>query len=108
MAIRRLEDEKSALQKRVEELERGDRPTTEAQHLREENAMLKAKLATTTKEKSEVSHERDVLLRKLHGVRQLVLDPMVRRASLRCVVPTFLRMPRSSTTRPLVTMPNLV
>jgi hypothetical protein len=93
MAIRRLEDEKSALQKKVEELERDDHPTTEAQRLREENATLKAKLATTTKEKSEVSYERDVLLRKLNGVRQLVLDPVVRRASLRCVVPTFLRIP---------------
>ncbi|KAH9042855.1 hypothetical protein EDB84DRAFT_1472754 [Lactarius hengduanensis] len=74
-AIQRLEDEKSALQKRVEELERNDHPTSEARRLREENATLRAKLATTAKEKTEVTHERDVLLRKLNGVKQLVFDP---------------------------------
>jgi cell shape-determining protein MreC len=55
--------------KKLKELERDDHPTTEAQRLREENATLKAKLATTTKEKSEVTYERDVLLRKLNGVK---------------------------------------
>ncbi|KAH9173323.1 hypothetical protein EDB89DRAFT_2068780 [Lactarius sanguifluus] len=79
-AIQHLEDEKSALQKRVEELERNDHPTSEARRLREENATLRAKLATTAKEKTEVTHERDVLLRKLNGVKQLVFDPAVRRA----------------------------
>lgn len=74
-AIQRLEDEKSALQKRVKELERDDHPTSEARRLREENATLRAKLATTAKEKTEVTHERDVLLRKLNGVKQLVFDP---------------------------------
>ncbi|KAI9447694.1 hypothetical protein H4582DRAFT_1895690 [Lactarius indigo] len=75
MAIRRLEDEKSVLQKRVEELERDDHPTSETRRLREENATLRARLATTAKEKTEVTHERDVLLRQLNGVRQLVFDP---------------------------------
>ncbi|KAH8982799.1 hypothetical protein EDB92DRAFT_1892798 [Lactarius akahatsu] len=74
-AIQHLEDEKSALQKRVEELERDNHPTSEARRLREENATLRAKLATTAKEKAEVTHERDVLLRKLNGVKQLVFDP---------------------------------
>lgn len=77
MTIQRLEDEKSALQKRVEEL---DHPTSEARRLREENAILKAKLATAAKEKTEVTRERDVLFRKLNGVKQLVFDPAVRRA----------------------------
>ncbi|KAH9071561.1 hypothetical protein EDB83DRAFT_2364678 [Lactarius deliciosus] len=72
-AIQHLEDEKSALQKRVEELERD--PTSEVRRLREENAALRAKLATTAKERKEVTHERDVLLRKLNGVKQLVFDP---------------------------------
>ncbi|KAH9002462.1 hypothetical protein EDB86DRAFT_3074235 [Lactarius hatsudake] len=72
-AIQHLEDEKSALQKRVEELERD--PTSEVRRLREENAALRAKLATTTKERKEVTHERDVLLRKLNGVKQLIFDP---------------------------------
>ncbi|KAH9062296.1 hypothetical protein EDB87DRAFT_1608401 [Lactarius vividus] len=73
--IQRLEGEKSELQKRVEELERDDHPTSDARRLREENATLRAKLATTAKEKTEVTHERDVLLRKLNGVKQLVFDP---------------------------------
>ncbi|KAI9467340.1 hypothetical protein BJY52DRAFT_64085 [Lactarius psammicola] len=74
-AIQRSEGEKLALQKRVEELERDDHPTSETRRLREENATLRAKLATTTKEKAEVTRERDVLLRKLNGVKQLVFDP---------------------------------
>jgi hypothetical protein len=78
MAIRRLEDEKSALQKRVKELERNDHPTSELRRLRDENATLRAILATTAKEKSEITRERDVLLRKLNGVKQLILDPTVR------------------------------
>ena len=77
IAIRHLEDEKSALQKRVKELEREDDPTSEAQRLREENATLKAKLATSAIEKMELTHERDVLLRKLNSVKQLVLEPEV-------------------------------
>jgi hypothetical protein len=80
MAIQRLEDEKSVLLKRVEELERDDDTTSEARRLREENANLKARLATSAKEKMEVTHERDVLLRTLNGVKQLVLEPAVRRA----------------------------
>ena len=80
MAIRRLEDEKSALQKRVKELEQNDHPASEVGRLRDENATLRAILATTAKEKLEVTHERDVLLRKLNGVKLLVLDPTVRPA----------------------------
>ena len=80
MAIRRLEDEKSALQKRVKELEQDDPPTSEVGRLRDENAMLRAILATTAKEKLEVTRERDVILRKLNGVKQLVLDSAVRPA----------------------------
>ena len=109
MAIRRLEDEKSALQKRVEELERDDNPTSEARRLREENATLRAKVASTTKEKLEVTRERDVLLRKLNGVKQLILDPTVRRAYalLSRVMLTVDSSPHSSTTKPPATTPNL-
>ena len=80
IAIRRLEDEKSALQKRVKELEQNDHPASEVGRLRDENATLRAILATTAKKKLEVTHERDVLLRKLNGVKLLVLDPTVRPA----------------------------
>lgn len=79
MAIRHLEDEKSALQKRVKELEREDDPSSEARRLRAENATLKAKLATSAIEKMELTHERDVLLSKLNSVKQLVLEPEVHR-----------------------------
>jgi hypothetical protein len=83
MAIQRLEDEKSVLLKRVEELERDDDTTSEARRLREENANLKARLATSAKEKMEVTHERDVLLRTLNGVKQLVLEPAFDDKSIR-------------------------
>ena len=91
LAMQRLEDEKSALRKRVEELERADDPKSEVRRLREENATLKAKLATSAKEKREVTHERDVLLRKLNGVKQLILEPAVRRA---CALPSFVSSSR--------------
>ncbi len=82
MAIRRLEDEKLVLRKRVHDLERDDHPASETRHLREENATLRAKLATVAKEKTEVTRERDVLLRRLNGVKQLLDDPAVRRVYL--------------------------
>jgi hypothetical protein len=46
--------------------------------LRDENAVLRARLATTTKEKSEITWERDALLRKLNSIKQLIDGPAVR------------------------------
>ncbi|KAI0248838.1 hypothetical protein BJV78DRAFT_1232845 [Lactifluus subvellereus] len=76
MTIQRLQDDKTELQNRVEELEQHN-PTAELRRLREENASLRAKLATAAKEKTEVTRERDVLLRKLNGVKQLIDGPEV-------------------------------
>ena len=75
--IRELQDDKTALQNRLEELEQGN-PSVELRHLREENSTLRARLATASKEKSEITWERDALLRKLNGIRQLVDGPTVR------------------------------
>jgi hypothetical protein len=63
--------------------------------LREENTLLRARLATAAKEKSEIISERDALLRKLNGVKQLLDGPAVRRAyqfclpSTLCTIDTF-------------------
>jgi len=46
--------------------------------LREENSALRARLASTSKEKSEITWERDALLRKLNGIKLLVDGPAVR------------------------------
>ncbi|KAF8488475.1 hypothetical protein F5888DRAFT_1799013 [Russula emetica] len=72
--IRELQDDKAALQNRIEELEQGD-PSAEVRRLREENSILRARLATSAKEKSEITWERDALLRKLNGIKQLVDGP---------------------------------
>ena len=75
--IRELQDDKAALQGRIEELEQGN-PSDEVRRLRDENAVLHARLATTTKEKSEVTWERDALLRKVNSIKQLIDGPAVR------------------------------
>ena len=46
--------------------------------LRDENAVLHARLAAAAREKSEVTRERDALLRKLNGIKQLIDGPAVR------------------------------
>jgi hypothetical protein len=69
--IQQLQDDKTELQNRVVELEQHN-PTAELRRLREENASLRAKLATAAKENAEITRERDVLLRKLNGIKQLV------------------------------------
>ncbi|KAI0306861.1 hypothetical protein B0F90DRAFT_1813721 [Multifurca ochricompacta] len=74
LTIRQLEDEKIVLQKRAEELEQ-DYLTPDVHRLREENASLRAKLATAVTEKTEITRERDALLRKLNGVKQLIDSP---------------------------------
>jgi chromosome segregation ATPase len=76
LTIQGLQDDKTALQNRVAELEQLN-PMAELQRLREENASLQAKLVKTTKEKTEITRERDVLLRKLNGVKQLIDGPAV-------------------------------
>jgi hypothetical protein len=72
--IRELQDDKAALQNRIEELEQGD-PSVEVRRLREENSTLRARLATAAKEKSEITWECDALLRKLNAIKQLVDGP---------------------------------
>ena len=73
-SIRRLLEEKAALQSRLEDLER-ENASAEVRRLREENSVLRAKLATASKEKSEVTWERDASLRKLNGIKQLIDGP---------------------------------
>ena len=75
--IRELQDDKAALQNRIEELEQGD-PSVEVRRLREENSTLRARLASAAKERSEITWERDALLRKLNGIKQLIDGPAVR------------------------------
>lgn len=75
--IRDLQYDKVALQNRIEELEQ-DNPSAEVRRLRDENAVLHARLATTAKEKSEITWERDALLRKVNGIKQLIDGPAVR------------------------------
>lgn len=75
--IRELQDDKAALQNRIEELEQGD-TSVEVRRLREENSTLRARLATTAKEKSEITWECEALLRKLNGIKQLIDGPAVR------------------------------
>jgi len=75
--IRELQDDKAALQNRIEELEQGD-PSVEVRRLREENSTLRARLATAAKEKSEITWECDALLRKLNGIKMLLDGPTVR------------------------------
>jgi hypothetical protein len=75
--IRELQDDKAALQGRIEELEQGN-PSDEVRRLRDENAILHARLATATKEKSEVTWERDALLRKVNSIKLLIDGPAVR------------------------------
>lgn len=60
----------------MEELEQHN-STAELRRLREENASLRAKLATAAKENTEITRERDVLLRKLNGIKQLIDIPEV-------------------------------
>ena len=80
-AIRRLHDEKQDLLSRVDQLEQ-DNPSAEVRRLRDENSILRARLATAAREKAEVIRERDTLFRKLHGIRQLIDGPAVRQAQL--------------------------
>jgi hypothetical protein len=75
--IRGLQDDKAALQNRIEELEQGD-PSVEVRRLREENSTLRARLATAAKEKSEISWECEALLRKLNAIKLLLDGPAVR------------------------------
>lgn len=75
--IRELQDDKAALQNRIDELEQGD-PSVEVHRLREENSTLRALLATAAKEKSEITWECDALLRKLNAIKLLVDGPAVR------------------------------
>ena len=75
--IRELQDDKAALQNRIEELEQGD-PSVEVRRLREENSTLRARLATAAKEKAEITWECDALLRKLNSIKLLVDGPAVR------------------------------
>ncbi|KAI9508113.1 hypothetical protein F5148DRAFT_20640 [Russula earlei] len=70
-AIYRLQDEKTRLQNRVEQLEQDD-PSAEVRRLHEENSILRALLATAAKEKSEITWERDTLFRKLNTIKQLI------------------------------------
>ncbi|KAH9985211.1 hypothetical protein BJV74DRAFT_886342 [Russula compacta] len=73
-SIRRLLDEKAALQSRLEDLER-ENASAQVRRLREENSVLRANLATAAKERSEATWERDALLRKLNGIKQLIDGP---------------------------------
>jgi predicted nucleic acid-binding Zn-ribbon protein len=75
--IRELQDDKAALQNRIDELEQGD-PSVEVRRLREENSTLRARLATAAKEKSEITWECDALLRKLNAIKLLLDGPAVR------------------------------
>jgi hypothetical protein len=75
--IRELQDDKAALQNRIEELEQGD-PSVEVRRLREENSALRAQLATTAREKSEITWECEALLRKLNSIKLLLDGPAVR------------------------------
>lgn len=80
-AIQRLQSEKAELQTRIDQLEQ-DNPSADVRRLRDENSMLRARLATTTRERVEVTRERDALFRKLHGIKQLIDDPAVRQSQL--------------------------
>jgi len=80
-AIQRLQSEKAELQTRIDQLEQ-DNPSADVRRLRDENSMLRARLATTTRENAEVTRERDALFRKLHGIKQLIDDPAVRQSQL--------------------------
>jgi chromosome segregation ATPase len=84
-AIRRLQDEKIELQNRVEQLEQ-DNPSAEMRRLREENSILRAKIVTAAKEKSEIIWERDTLFRKLNSIKQLINSSTVRQP---CRLPYF-------------------
>jgi len=75
-SIQRLQHEKAELQTRIDQLEQ-DNPSAGVHRLRDENSMLRARLATTTREKAEVTQERDALFRKLHGIKQLIENPAV-------------------------------
>ena len=57
-----------------------DNPSAEVRRLRDENSILRARLATAAKEKVEVTRERDALFRRLYSIRQLVDGPAVRQA----------------------------
>jgi predicted nuclease with TOPRIM domain len=70
-AIRRLQNEKDELQSRVDHLEQ-DNPSAEVRRLRDENSLLRARLATAAREKVEVTRERDALFRKLYSISQLI------------------------------------
>jgi hypothetical protein len=72
-----LQDDKAALQNRIDELEQGD-SSVEVLRLREENSTLRARLATSAKEKSEITWECEALLRKLNGIKLLIDGPAVR------------------------------
>ncbi len=79
--IRGLQEDNAALQNKIDQLEQGD-PSAEVRLLREENSTLRARLASAAKEKSEITWERDALLRKLNGIKLLVDGPEVRPVSL--------------------------
>lgn len=76
-AIQRMHSEKAELQTRIDQLEQ-DNPSADVRRLRDENSILRARLATITREKAEVTRERDALFRKLYGIKQLIDDPPVR------------------------------
>src|SRR5712675_418809 len=78
-AIRRLQDEKIDLQSRVHQLEQDD-PSAEVRRLREENSILRARLATAARERTEITWERDTLFRKLSNIKQLIDGSAVRQA----------------------------
>jgi len=80
-AIRRLHDEKQELLSRADQLEQ-DNPSAEVRRLRDENSILRARLARAAKEKDEVIRERDALFRKLYSIRQLIDGQAVRQAQL--------------------------
>ena len=78
-AIQRLQDEKQGLQSKVDQLEQ-DNPSAEVRRLRDENSILRARLASASKAKAEVTRERDALFRKLYSIRLLIDGPAVRQA----------------------------
>lgn len=88
--IRQFQEDKIELQNRVQELEQHD-PSTELQRLREENAGFRAKLAAAAKARSEITRERDALLRKLNAVKQLVDGASIPQVCFFCSPLPFMR-----------------
>jgi hypothetical protein len=109
LTIQGLQDDKTALQNRVAELEQHN-TMVELQRLREENASLQAKLAKATKAGTDITRERDILLRKLNGIKQLIDGPAVPQVYFPPLRNTLLTVFYSSTKEPAVAttykMPN--